>query len=246
MKVCIGIISIGKLYIAEFEKLFKPSVVSYCERYGYDLKIFTEFLDPTQTHLDTISFQKCLVPSHLQDYDLVVVLDADIFIEERAPPIHTLELHGKIGLVDEVKQTSPSQYSYLETVGFVDSAQMYYKKVDLELTTNSILNTGVMICDPKQHAQSLKMIYDKYIEKCVGHTRGFHYEQGCIGYELQIGQLYTVIPNEWNCLYVHSQLLGIPIPSAYFLHFAGMRGSQRESALARHTCKSVRRWGIKK
>lgn len=246
MKVCIGIISIGKLYLTEFEKLFKSSVESYCRRNGYDLKIFTDFLDPFQSHPDTISFQKCLVPSFLQEYDLVVVMDADIFIEEHAPAIHTLELNGKIGIVDEVKQTLAEQYSYLEKIGFVDNAGTYYKKADFELNTTSILNTGIIICDPKKHFQVLKTIYDKHIGKCVGHTRGFHYEQASIGYELQTNQLYTPIPNEWNYLYVHSQLLGISIPSVFFLHFAGMKGSQREKALARHTSKSRLRWRIQK
>lgn len=245
MKVCFGIISIGKSYLEEFERLFKPSVSAYCQKYGYDLKIFTDFLDPTRKHPDTISFQKCLVPNLLTDYDLVVVLDADIYIQNNAPPIHTLELNNKIGIVDEVKQSDPDNYRKLNDIGFADYAKSYYEKVNLIFETDEILNTGVMICNPTLHADYLKSIYEKYVDKSIQHPRGFHYEQGCIGYELQKDESYTLIPNVWNFLYVHSQITRQPI-SAYFLHFAGMRGSERNTALARHTAQRSIRWGIKK
>jgi hypothetical protein len=245
MKVCFGIISIGKKYLEEFERLFKPSVSAYCSKYGYDLKIFTDFLDPIRNHPDTISFQKCLVPSFLTDYDLVVVLDADIYIENHAPPIHTLELNGKVGIVDEVCQSSSEAYDYLVRSGFADRGTAYYFKVDLSLETDKILNTGLIICNPSKHADYLKSIYEKYVDKSVGHPRGFHYEQACIGYELQIDNSYTIIPSPWNWIYVHTQMTRQPI-RAYFLHFAGLRGSQRESALTRHAAKSALRWGIKK
>jgi hypothetical protein len=245
MKVCLGIISIGRTYTEEFERLFKPSVLSYCQKYGYDLKVFTNFLDPNHTHPDTISFQKCLVPTFLMDYDLVVVLDADIYIESAAPAIHFHELNGKIGIVDEVSQTSPAGYQKMIDIGFADRAEKYYKLAGFELATPHILNTGVMICDPKVHAQYLKGIYEKYVDKSVGHPRKFHYEQACIGYEMQIGQMYTLIGNAWNFIFVHSQITKEPVIS-YFLHLAGIRGSEREQTLARHTFKSGLRWGIKK
>jgi hypothetical protein len=245
MKVCVGVISVGRSYLAEFERLFKPSVSAYCARHGYDLKVFTDFLDPVRRHPHTISFQKCLVPDQLRDYDLVVVLDADIYIESYAPAIHSLELLGKIGIVDEVAQSSPQGYEHMVNVGFADHAKSYYAKVNLEVNTTRILNTGVMICQPAKHADYLKSIYEKYVDKSVGHPRGFHYEQACIGYELQKDESYELIPNVWNFIYIHHQLTRQPL-HAYFLHFAGMRGSERENALTRHTFKGGLRWGIKK
>ena len=245
MKVCFGIISIGRKYLEEFERLFKPSVSTYCSKYGYDLKVFTDFLDPHRKHPDTISFQKCLVPSLLIEYDLVVVLDADIYIENYAPPIHNLQLDGKIGIVNEIAQSSPEAYDNLVQSGFADRGKNYYHKVNLDLTTDMILNTGLIICNPKTHAEYLKSIYEKYVDKSVGHPRGFHYEQACIGYDLQNDNSYIVISPLWNWIYVHSQMTLQPIRS-YFVHFAGLRGSQREAALARHTFKGGIRWGIKK
>jgi hypothetical protein len=179
------------------------------------------------------------------DYDLVVVLDADIYIEKHAPPIHTLELNNKIGIVNEVAQSSIEGYKLMVNSGFADYAQHYYKLANFDITTDAILNTGVILCNPKLHSEYLKSIYEKHIGKCVGHPRRFHYEQACIGYEIQKDQMYTLIPNTWNFIYIHHQMTKEP-KNDYFLHLAGMRGSQREIALSGHTSKSVIRWGIKK
>lgn len=246
MKVCIGVISIGTSYLAEFERLFKPSVSAYCARNGYDLKVFSDFLDPVRKHPHTISFQKCLVADQLRDYDLVIVLDADIYIEAYAPPIHTLELNGKIGIVNEVAQSRPEEYEKMVIIGFADHPKQYYNLAGFDLTTDKILNTGLIVCEPAKHADYLKTIYETYVDRSIGHPRGFHYEQACIGYELQKDDSYSVIPNLWNYIYVHTQMTRQPVQS-YFLHFAGLRGNERETAvLARHTFKSRLRWGIKK
>jgi hypothetical protein len=207
--------------------------------------VFTDFLDPVRKHPDTISFQKCLVPDQLRDYDLVVVLDADIYIEHYAPAIHTLELLGNIGIVNEVAQSSPQGYEHMVNLGFADHAKRYYNLVGFEFDTNKILNTGVILCQPAKHADYLKTIYEKYVDKSVGHPRGFHYEQACIGYELQKDESYELIPNVWNFLHIHTQMTR-EHKHHYFLHFAGLRGSEREAALTRHTFKGGLRWGIKK
>ena len=247
MKVCFGIISIGKSYLEEFERLFKPSVEEYCKLYGYDLKVFTEFLDPTHKQPDTISFQKCLVPSFLMDYDLVVVLDADIYIHNHSPPIHLVELGDKIGIVNEVSQSTPENYKQLNEIKIVDYPKQYYEISGFNLDTDKILNTGLILCNPSQHAEYLKSIYEKYVDKSVGHPRKFHYEQSCVGYELQKDNMYTLISNNWNFIYAHSKLTNTLLNSSpFFLHFAGVGGSTRASALSAHISKCRIRWGVKK
>ena len=245
MNVCIGIVCIGQKYIQEFETTFRPSVEQYAKKQGYDLKIFTDFLDSKHTHPDCISFQKCLVPSMLKDYDCVIVMDADIYIHENTPPIHT-RLNNKIGIVNEVGQISGEDYRAL---GFPSEPTEYYKLAGFQLNTHKILNTGVMLCDPKLHSKFLEDIYDKYISKAPNHPRRFHYEQACIGYELQTQQMFALLENSWNYLYIFNKLLNIPIPTGCFLHFAGMGGT-RPIELARYLAtqrsKSVLRWGIKK
>lgn len=243
MKVCIGIVCIGQKYIREFEKTFKPSVESYTKKHGYDLKIFTTFLDSEHTNPDYISFQKCLVPRELKAYDCVVVLDADIYIHDNAPPIHQL-LTDKIGIVNEVGQVSPEQYKAL---GFASQPTEYYNLAGFQLNTDKILNTGMILCNPALHADTLETIYNTHISKALGHPRHFHYEQGCIGYELQTRDIFSILPNVWNHIYVYDKVLGIK-SNAFFVHFAGI--TQREIELARylttHRLQSGVRWGIQK
>jgi len=247
MKVCFGIISIGRKYLEEFERLFKPSVSAYCSKHGYDLKVFTDFLDPIRKHPDTISFQKCLVPSLLMDYDLVVVLDADIYIDSYVPPIDKINLYNKIGIVNEVSQSTPENYKYLNEIKIVDYPKEYYRIAGFEIDTDKILNTGLILCNPSKHAEYLKSIYEKYVDKSVGHPRKFHYEQSCVGYEILKDNMYTIISNNWNFIYAHSKLTNTLLNSSpFFLHFAGVGGSIRHSALSAHISKCRIRWGVKK
>jgi hypothetical protein len=228
MKVCFGVISIGQLYTKEFNELFKPSLVAYTTKYGYDLKVFTETLDPEQTHPETISFQKCLVPGALSEYDWVVVLDADIYIEKDAIPISCLfeALGHRIGMVDETCQ-------------YTDKGTEYYKKSGFDLETNIVVNSGMMICSPSRHSVLLKGIYDKYISQCVGHPRKFHFEQSCIGYELQKQDMVCLVSRSWNYIYIYK----LQEPK-YFVHFAGLGITIRRTYLAIHLAKGRFRWGI--
>jgi glycosyltransferase involved in cell wall biosynthesis len=228
MRVCFGVVSIGQLYTKEFNELFKPSLVAYTTKYGYDLKVFTETLDPAQTHPETISFQKCLVPGALSEYDWVVVLDADIYIEKNAIQISTLfaDLGDRIGMVDETCQ-------------YTDKPPEYYKKSGFELDTNIVPNTGMMICSPSKHSALLKSIYDNYISQCVGHPRKFHFEQSCIGYELQKQDMVCLVPRAWNYIYVYQ----LP-ENKYFLHFASYNSHAKRLFLSIHIAKSRFRWGV--
>ena len=246
MKVGIGIICIGDRYLKDFEATFKPSVVSYAQRHGYDLKIFNHFLDTRHTHSDTISFQKCLVAENMMEYDVVLVMDADIWLSDSAPTLP--DCGDRIGIVNEAAQFEPELYN---RIGFADQPTHYYKLSGFELETDKILNTGFFICSPKLHATFLRGVYDTYIEKSRGHSRGFHYEQSCIGYELQRNNLFTLIPNTWNSMYLFYSVLGMPHPKVYGMHFAGLHSfSTRETELRGystiHLKQGLRRWGVRK
>jgi hypothetical protein len=248
MAVCIAIICIGEKYIQEFKTLFYPSVSRYASKYGYDVKIFESFLDTNHATRDAISFQKCLTLSHpsMERYDQVLVLDADILIEDHAPAIPNTG--DKIGIVNEA---SFSQYDKLKSVGFASYPTDYYKLCGFSISTDKILNTGMMICNPKKHGPVLKGIYDKYISGCEGHPRGFHYEQSCIGYELQTQHMFTCVSTYWNCIFVQYDILNTVCPKDnYFIHFAAFSGKFAEGIQryqsARHGLKNSLRWGIHK
>jgi hypothetical protein len=239
MTTCIGIICTGERYIREFEETFKPSVVKYAARHGYDLKIFTSYLDPGHAHPDCISFQKCLVPEALKGYDTVVVMDADIWMSDQAPRVP--DCGDKIGIVNEVLQP---EYSMVDCTS---SPTPYYALCGFDIQTNKMLNTGFMICKPEIHANFLRQVYDKHIDKAIGHYRKFHYEQSCIGYELQVENMFVEISNSWNLIYIFHRILKTTPPPSYGLHFAGLLERSKVLAIYLTTGqlgKRILRWGI--
>lgn len=249
MKVAVGVVCIGDSYLKAFNETFKPSIDKYCNKFGYHLKNFDNFLDSTHNFSNAISFQKCLVPSQLTDYDLVVVLDADIFITDNAPPITSIALNDKIGIVDETKQVVAEEYKSME--GFVDTPIQYYKLSNFELQTDKILNTGVIICNPTKHSDFLKNVYFKHIGNALNRPRGFHFEQSAIGFELQTADLFTTIPNRWNYLAIYDSLLkkNTDISNTHFIDFAGFGMSNSkivlDKLLAAQLHKGLRRRWIR-
>ena len=165
-----------------------------------------------------------------------------IFIFTRLP-IHN-RLGDTIGIVNEVSQVSPEQYKQLK---FTSDPTEYYSLAGFDLKTDKILNTGLILCNPSKHWKFLETIYTSYIEKSQNHPRRFHYEQACIGYELQKQNMYFLLANTWNHIYVYDKVLNLnSIP--YFMHFAGIASRETELAryLAVHRPKSGLRWGIRK
>jgi len=51
---------------------------------------------------------------------------------------------------------------------------------------------------PKKHVDFLVGIYNKYAKMAINHSRGFGYEQSCIGYELQKQNKFIVLDNKLN------------------------------------------------
>jgi hypothetical protein len=155
-------------------------------------------------------------------------------------------LQGKIAIVNEVAQVTPEEYKRLT---LNDDPIEYYNSSGFTINTDSILNTGFMICDSPIF---LKDVYWKYINNAIGHPRRFHYEQACIGYELQTQNMYIPLTNMWNWIYAFNSALKTNIPPNVFgLHFAGIGLASQKYALdyflnATQGPKRFLRWGIRK
>jgi hypothetical protein len=111
-----------------------------------------------------------------------------------------------------------------------------------------IFNGGVMVCKPALHAEFLKNVFNKYIKNAPNHPRRLHYEQACLGYELQTQDMFSLLPNTWNHIYIFNKYTKEPFNSPFFLHFAGITARKIELAkyLTTHRPQGLIRWGIKK
>ena len=252
MKVLLVTIAIGQQYLKEYELLFKESQQNYAKKQGYDFKVITDFLDKDKNNMykSTISFNKILVCNQewSNNYDFIIFIDADILININSPPIHNyIDYENCIGIIDEYSQpTKEKRIQIQKQMGWESNATDYYKLCDLDIQTDMVFNTGVLVLQPKYHANFLQNIYNKYIKKSISHHRGFHYEQSCIGYEIQKANLYKVLPNRFNSVWSLIKLdnnminnnnnnnntsLESYFKSNYFTHFAGHNDYDKVAAL---------------
>lgn len=229
IKIALVTIAIGPDYYHKYTLLFMNSHNLYAMKNGYDFFILTDFIDQNIKHYNTISFNKILVCELFKKYDYVIYIDADIFINPLSDPIHICAKNTeKICIVNEAEQLSEEDYSNLKKkMSWEANATEYYKLAQLDIDTNIVLNTGVMIFQPKLHCNFLRQIYDKYILKSLSHPRGYHYEQSCVGYELQKENMFLCIPNKFNAIWSLEKLshpetdLIDFFKNNYFIHFAG-------------------------
>jgi hypothetical protein len=229
MKIALVTLAIGDLYQKMYDSLFRASQEAYAKRHSYEFRVITEYLDEGLLHKSLISFQKALVfsQSWSSEYDLIIFIDADIYIRPDAPAIHLLA-GDKIGVVNEFAQpTKELRRALQEKCKWETTGKEYYELCQLELDTDIVPNSGVIMARPSIHGEYFKNIYETYKETAINHPRGFIYEQAAIGYCLVRDNIYQCLPNEWNALWVVSRIiypekeLAEFIGENYFIHHAG-------------------------
>ena len=236
MSVCLVTIAVGKQYLSEYNRIFRPSQEFYARKHGYDFRVITDYLGHVRD-LSTVSLNKILVCSQSWSsaYDFVVFVDADILINPAAGPIHAcMDFGDNIGIVDEFSQPSfDKRVEFARRMKWDLSPSIYYGSSGFVIQTSKMLNTGVLVMQPKKHGPFLKGVYDKYIQASIHHPKGFNYEQSAIGYELQINNMFIVLPNTWNAVAVLYQYepdftLESFSNTVNFLHFAGLAANNGE------------------
>jgi hypothetical protein len=230
MKVVLVTICIGEHYIQQHRQIFMPSQAHYAKRHGYDYRIITDYFGPIR-HPALICLEKQLICSHpwAQDYDFVIYIDADILIHPDAPPIHVnAEGTQQICMIDEMNQpTREDRHALQVNSGWETKVAEYYSQCGVEIDTDHIYNGGVIIWQPKFHAEFCFNIYKKYCIQQIDHPRWYHYEQAVINYEYQRTNMCKSLPHKWNAVWaLHKQTtytgtLMEFITDNYFIHLAG-------------------------
>jgi hypothetical protein len=231
MKNLLVSLAIGEKYINEYNNLFFKSQLNYARKHSYDFKLVKERPDGTINHPDTISFDKALVFSQdwVMDYDNVIFIDADIFINPNSPPIHKeIADTNKIMVVDEYSQpTQHERINVQKKMGWETSAVDYYDLAGFSIRTNKMINSGVIMMNPNLHGKFMKSIHFKYHLRSINHPRGFHFEQSAIGYEIQKENLADYLDNKFNAVWgiykISDPAMSLKdfAEKNYFIHLAG-------------------------
>lgn len=232
MSVLLVTVAIGKQFLSVYNYLFRRSQENYASEHKYDFLIVKDYLDPDhKDHHIATYFQKLLLCSQSwsSKYDYIIFVDSDILIRPNTPALsNAYQFEKRLGIVDEYSQPSKERRIEIQKMmGWEESATDYYKLSGFELDTEMVLNSGLLVMQPKYHKDFLEHIYNKYVPQSLNHPRMAHYEQSSVGYELQLNDNYLVLSNKWNAIWSIQKLhdsscnLSRFYQQNYFIHFAG-------------------------
>ncbi len=167
MKIGIVIFLIGDNYISKFNNKFKSTLVQYCDKYKYELIILNDYIK-NEPNMDRKKFywQRMLIPEKFIDYDFIVSLDSDIYVNPNSPPIPFEQIpEGKVAAVNERKYFG--NYEWRESVqikcGWERTGKEWYALSGENKDYNDHINGGFVIYQPKYHAKIFKELYENNI-----------------------------------------------------------------------------------
>lgn len=167
MKVAFVVFVIGEKYINDFNKYFKIPMQEYCKKYNYDLIIQTSLLI-NETNLEKKKFywQRIVIPYFFKDYDYVISIDSDIYINKNSPPLPLNDIpEGKVAAVNERKYMG--NYEWRENIqqreGWEVTGKEWHAKSGENRNYNDHINGGFIIYQPKFHGDVMKKLYDENI-----------------------------------------------------------------------------------
>ena len=168
MKVALVIFVIGDNYIRAFNNIFKKTLEAYCNNNNYELIILSEYIK-NEVNMDKKKFywQRMLIPNKFRDYDYVVSMDSDIFVNPHSPPLPLHEIPiGKVGAVNERKYFG--NYEWRERIqvknGWEKTGKEWYALSGESKDYNDHINGGLLIYQPKHHADMLVDLYNNNID----------------------------------------------------------------------------------
>jgi len=217
MKVLLVSIAIGEKCLHDYNLLFRSNQSQYAEKHGYDFKVVTEPID--NTHGEIIVDNRNIIPymqkslvcelNEALDYDFVVYVDTDVYINCNSPPIHTHHEFGdKIGVVDEWAQPSYDEKAFVhEFYELPDRSPNDYIKRNgfggIGDLGRKLMNSGVIVFQPRKHKAHMQAYYDWVIHLAPTTAKTLHYEQASLSYYLTCNNLLFWMDKKFNAIWNH-------------------------------------------
>ena len=252
-KKAIVTLAIGPLYAERFEQLCRKNWTAYASRHGFDLFVIKEPLDASErAQRRSPAWQKCLIlgAAGMADYERIVWVDSDIFLNPMAPSILDGVPPERIGVTDEHAYPTPEMRQAILRVLIAAAPQnaqvggrsywqgwceagAWHAAMGLAGGQAHIVQTGVMVLSPKHHRDMLEHVYYAYEEG------GANYEMRFLSHDILSRGLQHWIDPRFNALVWWLFLQANMGPSRvetetemrhfladtnarnYFLHFAG-------------------------
>jgi hypothetical protein len=217
IKKAIVTLTIGDYYSQRWRKLCALNWHKYAELHGYDLICIDQPLDDSsRAKSRSAAWQKCLIlgDEKVKQYDRVVWIDSDIFINPNSPCIVSLVPDDKVGAVSAFAQfTEPlpgkDQILMNRIVEFWGwpfcNAKEYYLKAELPGFFDQVVQTGVMVLSPIHHHSLLEYTYYHYNGTPVG-----DFEMEGLSYELLKANCVHWLDDKFNKLWIGCMLRNYP------------------------------------
>lgn len=217
-RVAVVTITLGEKREA-YERLFVPSIRAFAEKWGYDFKQITDFIDSPKHFSDspltkkyTFCIQKILVSQlpWVDEYDWIIIIDADILMNyESAPNLIDQLVDGKICVVNERSLFGNSEIvtkfwksfdpSYPSTV------QDYYPYLKFPQSFPYQANSGFVCFQPKQK-KFFKDLYEKYAAR-IYDGEDLDGDQGPLNYEGQLQGVLHFLDERWNRVWLFPRFI---------------------------------------
>lgn len=203
---------IGKEYLNNFNKTFRPSILRYAKKNKIDSVLVDEQIRPSNKK---IYWQRLLMFSHpiVSKYDKVLMVDSDIYITKHAKNIFDVVGEKPWGICKN------NAYE-LASLNITDP--YCYEDCPKENRPNFLTNSGMYVIS-KSYQKDLERIYD---ENQIKEARG--YDMGPLAYLLLNDGKGIILPSEFNTIVVsYLEKYGCALSTilkmyddASFLHFA--------------------------
>ena len=184
-------ILIGDAYSEFFNRYIMAGWQQYGRLHNYDIIVFRSPLDSSSRAAGrSPAWQKCIVGEHslVQQYEQVVWLDADIFINPVTSPSIAesvpLELVGAIN--DRTYPTADMHQMVQKRIAAIygsSDQETRYGRRGLPMEHQQDVQTGVLVFSPRRHQSLLRQVYDRYEDS--GDPR-LNYEMFFLSHELLI------------------------------------------------------------
>jgi len=257
-KVAIVTFLIGESYKTQWSTYCKPNWEQYASRHGYDLIIQdTPIEDDEHARNSSWNWQKCLcfrIPG-IEQYDRVLLLDADIVINPRSPALPLDDIpDSKVGAVlrggiipEGLKPTcvertykaskSISEDTYLDISDMNSWGHMsrhQYKTFGLS-NFDDMVQTGVLLLNPKVHREMFEKVYYSDWDHVPTNMRNALAEQVPISHEILSRDFLYELEPRFN--FEFSFFAKIYYPTMYGAVLSNILDLNNEGAM--HTLKTI-------
>lgn len=261
---------VGETYVETWRVMCQPNWQAYADRHGFDLIVIAHLPDMSERGQGrSPAWQKLLVLDQPWSgaYERIVWVDADIVISNHAPNILAVVPDpARIGASLSGAQFSEAEkHIYFERLHKVvveprlaDLAWQFtedngFAESEIDREGARMLNTGVLVMNPRRHNALLKEIY-------ASDSASRLYEQPALSHEIARRDLLTAITPRFNWVIHERRILDFAdvetlehpemprlvahlrneLAKAYFLHFAGSMNIMQH--LARLTQEAGAPW----